>query len=448
MGGRNFLSDTRGTDIAGQAQVTYNACVDDALFKTRQNNAAQLPAASVIGPITDPAQVMILEGSLMFSSRDELRNRAASSFQDGNERRPKVFASFTGMKIPNGVRDDEGLANSVIFMGASLNQYNSGDLYQTKDGVALAVSGSITIANTGNRNIFPRQALRWRPPSIHARRRGNEAKHSPLPGHRAIVEPVTFYERTRWPSTSIDWLLNSAGESDVAFLQQDKPDNSGVIPPTSTKKRVANGFAQFSIQSGLAMLEVLQAYGLVKLDLPQAWQDTQVYARVLNAISSNPLDSVENKSVTWDTEGNMSTTDLSAATMVDVRMKRLWNSGFLMSLLGFSNSMISQSSKPSLDLIRAVTARSLYGFITNADDARKYDMLSFYGNRGVTRAIDGSSMRLADNILENRKSVQNNVPADFMQALSLQFHMMRDQIFGTAIYYSDPGTKLDTVLYQ
>jgi len=169
------LEEMRNNSRMPQGVITAIYPVNRRLLKTRTNNSTS-KGIQTIGKVVKESDVAIHALDLIFSiaptasTRRHLNNRlsgigkqSAASF---------VFGSFTGLRIPDFVKNQADFENYINPMGVSNLKHYAGD--QKVNGsrkISAIVAGTMSIYNNGKNTIFPGSLVRIKLPSITKEKR-------------------------------------------------------------------------------------------------------------------------------------------------------------------------------------------------------------------------------------------------------------------------------------
>lgn len=277
---------------AVQGEVTLNVFVYRELFRDRRTATESKPRASRLGSVTKTDDVDIHEHDLVFAFKTQSVRRG------GGGGAATGFSSFSGIDISLFPTQD-AFEDSFRCLGRAKAPYNFDDPEQGNNAIAVQVRGAQTIANRGEHEFFPGDVIAWRLPALDPAQRERDTRytHSPegFPKDKAVPYLVrkTYADIYRLPERAFQRYQQVRAQQHGEQLVRARQISRSPTAPADNLTRLAIGmFRVPGMTHLLAGLAVLQARGLVTLNVTPQWQNRQDYADALRRAAA-PRDEVD-----------------------------------------------------------------------------------------------------------------------------------------------------------
>ncbi len=439
-----FATAPYGGDTVEYATIIGNVKVERDFYNIRRNNEVDKKHEKIVGSLTDVKQINIVPGDLLLMSRKShlLKGRKGAPVFDI---KTPVFSSFTG-HYTGELGENYGSAFRAVGWAAIPYDY-SNESESTKDGSDLStiLAGMTTVQNNGPKVFHAMDLIKWVAPSIHPEQRALENKDRPTnkgPSSKLkpILVPYTYRDQKEWSDKALDWFLKGAFERDLIFTRTERIDQNGQIPKRDPVQQIGLGFSEFIANAALSALSVFLQLGLIEINntaLADNWKTFTVYNRIRETIKDNKVDSLKGKKLNWSANGTAVVLDEPRPEQTN--FERLNQLGFIASLMGHSSEGDREDSlMPSMELMRAIVARSCHGLVADETIRKTYDIMPHITPDGLHKRAFGSGRpSFANGQLVSIQRLRNDSASNLLNSISISKRLAEESIVGISATYAN-----------
>lgn len=337
----------------------------------------------------------VLAGEACFYLRFEngVSSQYSEDFAYGGGDGPVVFTSFNAMPI-EGMTQQE-VEDQYGFLGfAKIPWFYNNDDQPQHNGVSVRIGGTGTTINTGPKEVFPGDLMRWRLPSIIKEERLEEDQRLPtIKGVSKkkmypIWEPFDHREVTQLPLNALRLILEDDTGDETSLRALELDDEVADMP---TEQEFALLLKHDTLASGLSFVLTLAQFGLINIELPN---DDDPLSRTayssFNNVLRTSIHTLNKFDVVKGAGPNDSTVlrvDRSKPADKDRRQKE---AQFLGHLFGLLHDSEQPHLRPAHSLVQALVARSNFGFLALPEDRKLFTIASALPGKSRKRVRDAN----------------------------------------------------------
>lgn len=274
--------------ITTQGEITRNVGINPNEMKKRQMNVQDRPEDCYPGA-SNAENLYVKPRELLFGySEQQLSNTFPGQIQEWG------FTSLNGLYYGDTLTDQE-LEETIYFIGVAKIPFDFDSEDQLQHGVSALAAGSISIFNTGLKDIYPGDKCVWKVPPRH-NSRGTQLRSKNIPNLAITGKPhgklLMMVERVDYRDTK--YLVEDA------YVRMFREDNGGVknvpfsaLGPSgrdyklNRRQEHALALKQLVLFVGMRFLEAFQLRNIVSINTPKQMLAFKIAETILDAAQLN-----------------------------------------------------------------------------------------------------------------------------------------------------------------
>lgn len=444
------------TERTPQAQVVLNADTRSEETYLKQRNTQVLPHSQLIDAYTGNTEdVNFHSGDVAIMYRGDVTTPRDA--KTPGERKPRVFASFTGEKIPQGFTQEQFDMQFVV-VGFAKTAFEFNSLDQPQNGIAVRVGGAGTTKNNGSKTFRPLDWIKVRIPSIDPDQRRKDDLNrpankggSPATKQTPILEPYTMNDMFAWVEEAVDWYFSATpDQGNFSRIYADRMFNGKTN--TGPMQEVSLGFARWAVHNAISSVALLENMNLISFNRPllkKLMEHPDAYNNYVTAFEDTY--NLERLSrMKWD-DTNSKFTDFSSENeMTEEYGARSQCLGAIAAVFGgLLPDKQRTHLKYSKHAVDAVVMRTYYSILKDPALIQRGTVMHYLGGNILNRRMRNNLKRLGldNNISKSISTLEKGAYNDFMLSMCQARLLAESKIVGRALTQSAPKEQLDYVIY-
>ena len=454
-GGPNqLMSGHMFTERTPEAQVVQNCATRDGEANLKERNTRSSPNHVLDMFTGNMEDINFHAGDVAVGYRGDITKPRDE--KSPGERKPRVFASFTGEKIPAGWSQEQFDAQ-FVFYGFAKTTFSYNDLNQPENGIAVRIGGAGTTRNNGSKTFRPMDWIKARVPSIDPAQRAKDNLNRPTKGYSPptkqtpILEPYTMTDMFVWLEEAIDWYFNNVNEDQCNYSRICSERLFNGKTNVGMTQEMSLGFVRWAVHNMLAGVALLENMGLINFNkalLEEMVTNPERYAEYVTK-----FESTNNLVVLSREKWNNSKKDFEEYTNKDLSTEFAGRNSCMRAIAALFGALLPEHDQNSMryskHAVEALVMRVYYPVLKDPALVERGSVVHYLGGHAINKRKRNNLAQLAldTNVVKSLSMHEKGAFGDLMLSLCQSRLVTEEKILGRALGQSGSKEFLDYVRY-